>query len=57
MSETKKMTKQEILEIFKGEYKSVRRKYERKVEKYATEMMRIMNTSSVGTATRCIRLR
>ncbi len=38
MSETKKMTKQEILEIFKGEYKSVRRKYERKVEKYATEM-------------------
>lgn len=24
MSETKKMTKQEILEIFKGEYKSVR---------------------------------
>ncbi len=38
MSETKKMTKEEILEIFKGEYKSVLRKYERKVEKYAIEM-------------------
>lgn len=38
MSETKKMTKQEILEIFKGEYKSVLRKYERNVEKYAIKM-------------------
>lgn len=38
MSETKKMTKQEILEIFKGEYKSVLRKYERKVETYTIEM-------------------
>jgi hypothetical protein len=37
-NETKKMTKQEVLEIFKGEYKSVLRKYERKVEKYALKM-------------------
>lgn len=38
MSETKKMTKEEILEIFRGEYNSVLRKYERKVEKYALKM-------------------
>lgn len=38
MSETKKMTKQEILEIFKSEYKSALRKYERNVEKYAIKM-------------------
>lgn len=38
MSETKKMTKLEILEIFKDEYKSVLRKYERNVEKYALKM-------------------
>ncbi len=31
MSETKKMTEEEILEIFKGEYKSVLRQYERRV--------------------------
>lgn len=38
MSETKKMTKDEILEIFKSEYNSVLRLYERKVEKYALKM-------------------
>lgn len=38
MSETKKMTKQEILEIFKSEYDSVLRKYERRVEKFALKM-------------------
>ncbi len=38
MSETKKMTKEELLEIFKSEYKTVLRKYERKVEKYALKM-------------------
>lgn len=38
MSETKKMTKEELLEIFKSEYKIVLRKYERKVEKYALKM-------------------
>ena len=38
MSETKKMTKEEILEIFKSEYKSVLRQYERQVEKYALKM-------------------
>lgn len=38
MSETKKMTKEEILEIFRSEYNSVLRKYERKVEKYALKM-------------------
>ncbi len=38
MSETKKMTKEEILEIFRGEYNSVFRKYERRVEKYALKM-------------------
>ena len=37
-NETKKMTKQEILEIFRSEYNSVLRKYERKVEKYAFKM-------------------
>ncbi len=37
-NKTKKMTKQEILEIFKGEYKSVLRRYERDVEKYAIKM-------------------
>lgn len=37
-NETKKMTKQEILEIFKDEYKSVLRRYERNVEKYAIKM-------------------
>ena len=38
MSETTKMTKEELLEIFKSEYKTVLRKYERKVEKYALKM-------------------
>lgn len=38
MSETKKMTKEEILEIFKSEYKSVLRRYERRVEKYTLKM-------------------
>lgn len=38
MSETKKMTKEEILEIFKSEYKSVLRQYERQVEKYTLKM-------------------
>lgn len=38
MSETKKMTKEEILEIFKSEYNSLLRRYERKVEKYALKM-------------------
>lgn len=38
MSETKKMTKEEILEIFKGEYDRLLRKYERRVEKYALKM-------------------
>ncbi len=38
MSETKKMTKEEILEIFKSEYDSVLRRYERRVEKYALKM-------------------
>lgn len=38
MSETKKMTKEEILEIFKSEYNCVLRLYERKVEKYALKM-------------------
>jgi len=32
------MTKEELLEIFKSEYKTVLRKYERKVEKYALKM-------------------
>lgn len=38
MSETKKMTRKEILEIFKSEYDSVLRRYERRVEKYALKM-------------------
>lgn len=38
MSETKAMTKQEILEIFKGEYNRILRRYEREVEKYALKM-------------------
>ena len=38
MSETKKMTTEEILEIFKGEYNRLLRKYERRVEKYALNM-------------------
>lgn len=38
MSDTKKMTKEEILEIFKSEYKSVLRQYERQVEKYTLKM-------------------
>lgn len=38
MSETKKMTKEEMFEIFKSEYNSVLRLYERKVEKYALKM-------------------
>lgn len=38
MSETKKITKEEILGIFKSEYNSVLRLYERKVEKYALKM-------------------
>ncbi|MBP3377210.1 MAG: hypothetical protein J6L96_00530 [Clostridia bacterium] len=37
-NETKKMTKEEILEIFKSEYKSVLRQYERRVEKYTLKM-------------------
>lgn len=32
------MTKEEILEIFKSEYKSVLRQYERQVEKYTLKM-------------------
>lgn len=38
MSETKKMIKEEILEIFKSEYNSVLRLYEQKIEKYALKM-------------------
>lgn len=38
MSNTKEMTKEEILEIFKSEYNSTLRKYERLVEKYALKM-------------------
>ena len=38
MSETKKMTKEAILDIIKGEYNSILRRYEKKVEKYALEM-------------------
>lgn len=38
MSETKKMTKEEILEIFKSEYNSVLRKYERRIDKYTLKM-------------------
>ena len=38
MGETKKLTREEILEIFRSEYNSVLRKYERKVEKYALKM-------------------
>ena len=38
MSETKKMTTEEILEIFKGEYDRLLRKCERRVEKYALNM-------------------
>jgi hypothetical protein len=38
MSETKKTTKEELLEIFKGEYESILRQYVRKVEKYALGM-------------------
>lgn len=38
MSEAKKMTKEEVLEIFKSEYKSVLRQYERQVEKYTLKM-------------------
>ena len=32
------MTKEELLEIFKGEYESILRQYVRKVEKYALGM-------------------
>lgn len=38
MSETTKITKEEILEIFKSEYNSLLRRYECKVEKYALKM-------------------
>ena len=38
MSETKKMTKEEILGIFKSEYNSVLRKYENRVEKHTVGM-------------------
>lgn len=38
MSETKKMTKEEILEIFKREYNSVLRHCEREAEKYTLKM-------------------
>ena len=38
MSETKTLTAQQILEIFKGEYDSIRRRYEREVEKYVLKM-------------------
>lgn len=38
MSETKKITKQEILGMFKGEYRRILRRYEREVEKYTLKM-------------------
>lgn len=38
MSETKTLTAQQILEIFKGEYDSIRRRYEREVEKCVLKM-------------------
>lgn len=38
MSETKTLTAQQILKIFKGEYDSIRRRYEREVEKYVLKM-------------------
>ena len=38
MSETKKMTTEEILEIFKGEYSSVLRRCEREAEKHTLKM-------------------
>lgn len=38
MSETLKMTKEQLLEVFKAEYKSIVRRYERDVEKYKIEM-------------------
>lgn len=38
MSETTKMTKEEILEIFRSEYNSLLRHYERRVEKFTLKM-------------------
>lgn len=38
MSETRKMTKEEILEVFKSAYQSVLCQYECRVEKYTLEM-------------------
>ena len=38
MSETKKKTTEEILEIFKSAYQSVLRQYEDKIEKYTLKM-------------------
>ena len=38
MSETLKMTKEQLLEVFKAEYKSIARRYERDVERYKLEM-------------------
>lgn len=38
MSEATNMTDQQRLEIFKDEYRSIIRKYEREVEKYAIKM-------------------
>lgn len=38
MSETKKMTKEEILKVFKTGYMSVLHQYERRVEKYTLKM-------------------
>lgn len=38
MSETKTMTKNDILEMFKCEYGIILRRYEREVEKYALKM-------------------
>lgn len=38
MTETKEMTKEQRIAIFRDEYKSVIRRYERKVEKYTLKM-------------------
>lgn len=37
-NETTKMTSEAILEIFRSEYESILRRYERDVEKYAIKM-------------------
>ena len=44
MSETKKMTKEEILEIFKSEYDSVLHRYERRVETVSYTHLRAHET-------------